>query len=390
MVGSDRPAVHAGRDAAVSVVIPCHSLHRWPQLVAAVDSVRAQSPGPAEIVVAVDHNDDLLERARRELPGVTVLANRYTAGASGNRNTGVTATRTPLVALLDDDARARPGWLAALIAPLWDDSVIGTGGAIEPVWERERPAWFPDEFLWTIVSTAVLPPTPAAIRNVWSASMALRRSGFDAVGGFRTEFGKHGSRPRPEDTDLCLRMSRSTGGRWMYVPGSVVDHCVPEARTTLRYVAGRCYHEGRGKIELARLAGAGDLMIERDYLRRVLPRAVLCGLGLALRGRGAVHAARAGVLTVGAAAAIAGGLLEVGYGGFARLRRLSRVATGAEGNRLPLGLDAARPGPLPRVGGPPEGILSGGRGPGTGTAATGLAGAGSARAVTVDHPGDLT
>ena len=390
MVVSDRPAVHAGCDTTVSVVIPCHSMSRWPQLVAAVESVRAQSPEPAEIVVAVDHNDDLLDRARRELAGVTVLANRYVAGASGNRNTGVTATRTPLVAFLDDDARARPGWLAALIAPLCDDYVIGTGGRVEPLWERERQAWFPDEFLWTVVSTAVLPPTPAAVRNVWSVSMAVRRSGFDAVGGFRTEFGRHGSRPRPEDTDLCLRMSRSTGGRWMYVPGSVVDHHVPEARTMLRYLVGRCYHEGRGKIELARLAGGtGDLMIEREYLRRVLPRAVLRGLGLTLRGRGAEHAARAGVLAIGAAAAIAGGLLEVGYGGLARLRRPGRVATGAEGHRLSTGLDAALPGPEPRVGALPEVVLSGSRPRGAGLAATGLAGAGSTPAV-LDHPEDPT
>jgi hypothetical protein len=320
---------------------------------------------------------------------VTVLANRYAAGGSGNRNTAVTATRTPLVALLDDDARARAGWLAALIAPLRDDSVIGTGGAIEPLWERQRPAWFPDEFLRTIVSTALLPPTPAAMRNVWSASMALRRSCFDAVGGFRTEFGKQGSRPRPEDTDLCLRMSRSTGGRWMYVPESVVDHCVPVARTMLRYVVGRCYHEGRGKIELARLAGGvGDLMIERDYLRRVLPRAVLCGLGLALSGRGAIHAARAGVLTMGVAAAIAGGLLEVAYGGFARLRSPGRLAAGAEDHRVRVGPDAAPPGPVPRVGAQPDVLPSGGRRPDR--AATGLAGAGSAPAAPVDRAGDPT
>jgi GT2 family glycosyltransferase len=366
MVGSDAPVAHADRDSAVSVVIPSHSVLRWPHLVAAVESVRAQSPQPAKIVVAVDHNDELLDRARRELSGATVLANRYAAGASGNRNTGVAATSTPLVALLDDDARARPGWLASLIAPLQDDSVIGTGGAVEPEWERDRPGWFPDELLWTIASTAALPPTPAAMRNVWSASMAVRRSSFDAVGGFRTEFGKHGNRPRPEDTDLCLRMSRATGGRWMYVPGSVVDHCVPEGRTRLRYLMGRCYHEGRGKIELARLCGGSDvLLVERDYLRRVLPRAVLRSLGLARGGGGPPPPARAGVLALGVVAAVIGGLLEIGYGWAAQARRPS----------VPVPVDG-----LPGV------VLPGGRRPAMNLAATGVPGAAPAPAFPAGHP----
>lgn len=333
MAEPDRPAVHPDGELAVSVVIPCHSMQRWHRLAGAVESVRAQTPSPVEIVVVVDHNEALLERVRRELSGVTVLANRYAAGASGNRNTGVAATRTPLVALLDDDARARPGWLAALVAPLRDGSVIGTGGAIAPAWERRRPAWFPDELLWTIVSTEGLPLATSPIRNVWSASMAMRRNGFDAVGGFRTEFGKHGNRPRPEDTDLCLRMSRSTGGRWLYVPGSVVDHCVPPARTRLRYVVGRCYHEGRGKVELARLnRGSADLAVERAYLRRTLPSAVLRNLGLAVRGRGLAHAARAGALALGVAAAAVGALVEIGCG---QLLRACRVTTAPADVALP-------------------------------------------------------
>ena len=300
-------------DNGVSVVIPCHSDERRARLVAAVESVLAQRPAPAEVVVSVDHNDSLLDFAARALPGVTVLANRYDRGVSGNRNTGVQHTTTPLVALMDDDACAEAGWLAGLSAPFDDPSVVGTGGTIVPDWESPRPAWFPDEFLWAVGgSYPGLPDVPAPVRNVWSASMAVRREAFDAVGGFRVGFGKLGDRARPEDTDLCLRMSKATGGHWVFVPGARISHPVPTSRTTLRFFLARCFNEGKGKIELGRLNdGRDSLGSERDYLSRTLPRAVTRGLADAARGRGLSHAARAAVVVAGAAAAGAGGVSEM-------------------------------------------------------------------------------
>ncbi|GII23954.1 glycosyltransferase family 2 protein [Planosporangium mesophilum] len=319
--------------SAVSVVIPCHTERRWPQLVRAVGSVFAQQPRPIEVVVAVDHNETLYERAVRELPGVTVLANRFQRGVSGNRNTGVRHTTTEVVALLDDDAYAHPGWLAGLVAPFADPAVVGTGGAIRPDWERPRPAWFPDEFLWVVGGSYTgMPAETAPIRNVWSASMAVRRDVFDLVDGFRVGFGKVGDRSRPEDTDLCIRMSNATGGRWMYVPGALIDHPVEAARTRLRFFLHRCYQEGRGKVEMARLNDGGEsLGSERSYLTRTLPRAVGRGLADAVRGRGAANAAKAGAVLAGVAAAAVGGVAELVHGQRPeRVRPAVAVNAGAE------------------------------------------------------------
>lgn len=267
-------------EPTVSVIIPCHDERRWPYLVNAVRSVRQQSRQPAEVVVVVDHNEALLNRARAELTGVTVLANQYTRGVSGNRNTGAFHTDTELIALLDDDAVAHEQWLAELLKPFDDPTVVGTGGTILPSWQR-RPDWFPDEFLWAVGGSYTgLPRTTAPIRNVWSASMAVRRSAFEAVDGFRVGFGKLGDRSRPEDTDLCLRMAHATGGHWMYTPDAVIWHPVPAHRSTLGYFLTRCYNEGRGKIEMARLLkNQPSLGTERGYLARTLPRAI--GRGVA-------------------------------------------------------------------------------------------------------------
>jgi len=297
----------------VSVVIPTHDEGRWPYLTGAIRSVLAQQPRPAEIVLVVDHNAALYARARRELDGVTVLRNDFARGVSGNRNTGAFHVTTPLVVFLDDDVTARPGWLVNLIAPLADPAVVGTGGAIEPGWERPRPRWIPEEFLWAYGATYEgMPTTESVVRNVWSASMAVRRDDFLAVGGFNTSFGKIGDRSRPEDTEFCLRLADAHGGHWKYIPSAVIRHPVPPSRLTGRYFLSRCYNEGRGKIAMARLLrGRESLGSERDYLRRTLPRAVGRGVAEAVTGRDPAGGLRAGAVLVGVGAAGVGGVVEL-------------------------------------------------------------------------------
>ena len=296
---------------AVSIVIPTHSEQRWSALVRTVASAKSQQYAPAEIVVVVDHNPALYLRARRDLGGVTVLENLYSQGVSGNRNTGAFHTHTSLIAFLDDDTVAGPGWLGSLVAPFTDPAVIGTGGGINPDYEGKSPRWLPDEFLWAVGgSYAGMPTTTARIRNVWSASMVVRREAFLAVGGFRTGFGKLGSQNRPEDTELCLRMSAHSGGHWMYVPEATIRHSVPASRSTFGFFLRRCYAEGRGKVAMAGLLdGSRSLGSERDYLRS-LPRAVVRNLVAATRGRGAHHALKAGGVLAGVAAAGVGGVIE--------------------------------------------------------------------------------
>jgi GT2 family glycosyltransferase len=316
---------------AVSVVIPCHTERNWDTLVRAVASALGQRPAaPDQVVVVVDHNPALFERARRQLTGVTVLENRFEPGASGNRNTGAWHATTPLLAFLDGDIAADADWLAQIMEPFTDPEVVGTGGAIAAAWSRSRPSWLPDELLWAFgASYTGMPTTTAAVRNVWSASMAVRRDAFISVGGFRDGFGKIGNRNRPEDTDLCLRMSEG-GGRWMYVPDAVVEHDVPSERSTFRFLMRRCYAEGRGKVQMARLLGGSrTLGAERSYLSRTLPRAVLREASGAARVAGPgrrQHAARAGTVVAAVAAAAVGGAVET-VGAARRERRTSEADT---------------------------------------------------------------
>ncbi|HET6481407.1 MAG TPA: glycosyltransferase family 2 protein [Actinoplanes sp.] len=289
-----------------TIVIPTHTEDRWSSLVRTIACAMSQQAAPAEVVVVVDHNPALFHRIERELPGVIVLENAFAKGVSGNRNTGAFHAKTALVAFMDDDITAGPEWLGRLIEPFSDPRVVGTGGGIIPAWEREKaPSWMPEEFLWAVGgSYAGMPTETSPIRNVWSASMVVRRQIFDAVGGFRVGFGKLGDRNRPEDTELCLRMSAYDGGQWMYVPGAMIRHEVPANRSTFPWFVKRCYAEGRGKVQMAGLdqGGSDTLGTERSYLWS-LPKAAVRNLATGRFGK-------AGGIVAGVAAAGWGGVVE--------------------------------------------------------------------------------
>ena len=130
------------------------------------------------------------------------------------------------------------------------------GGRIDPLWSVSRPRWFPVEFGWAVgFSYQGMPEQAQPVRNVWAGNMAIRSSVFEAVGGFREDFGKVGDVARPEDTDLCLRAAGERG-IWLYEPTGTVGHWIPRQRATFRYFTRRCYHEGQGKAALAALDGA--------------------------------------------------------------------------------------------------------------------------------------
>lgn len=294
-------------DLTASVVIACHSERRWPSLLSAITSAQTQDPPPAQVIVAVDHNPALCGRLRAEVEGIEVADHRGVAGASGTRNAGVAIVSSPLAVFLDDDVRAQPGWLRELVAPLSDPDVVGTGGRTLPAWLGRRPRWFPDEFGWVVgASYAGLPTRLAPIRNVWSENMAVRRGAFDAVGGFRPGFGKLGRISRPEDTDLCIRISSTAPAmRWMYVPTAVVDHEVPPERATVAFFLRRCYWEGAGKIELsAHLGKDRELRDERAYVLRTLPRALWRALLAPDLPRALAIVAGVGAAAMGAAAGV--------------------------------------------------------------------------------------
>ena len=298
---------------SVSVVICAYTLHRWAMLEAAVESVLAQTPPAAEVMVIVDHCPDLALRARAAFDGrtVQVLESDGPPGLSGARNCGTRAARGDVVAFLDDDAEATAGWLAAHVARYADDvAVLAVGGHIEPVWESGEPRWFPATFRWVVGCSYEGQPVAAApVRNPIGANMSFRRDVLTAVGGFAVPLGRVGANPRGgEETELSIRAVRLFPDEHVMLdPDAVVRHWVPEQRSTWSYFVRRCWAEGRSKADLRRmLVSAEPLGTERSYVRDTLRRAAVAGLADAFGRRDVGPLLQSAAILVGLSVTVGG------------------------------------------------------------------------------------
>jgi GT2 family glycosyltransferase len=294
-----------GAPGTVSVVVCAYTEDRWDDLVGSVESVRAL-PETTEVVLVVDHCETLLVRSRARWDDVVVVPNSLRRGLSGARNTGVAVSRGDLVAFLDDDATADALWLAHLLAPFADAGVVGVGGHATPRWPAGSDAFYPPEALWVVgCSHRGLPTSTADVRNVIGCSMAFRRDAVVAVGGFSLDTGRVGTVPLGgEETDLCIRIRQADpSARVVLEPRADVSHRVTPSRVTVAYARRRGWGEGLSKAALSRQVGAGDaLSSESDYLRRVVPAALL----RELRQTGRGGAGRAAVLVTVVVATVLG------------------------------------------------------------------------------------
>jgi glycosyltransferase involved in cell wall biosynthesis len=256
-----------------SVVICAYTMDRWDDLNAAVASIRDQTLPAREIIVVVDNNDVLLERAGREIEGVVVVPNSNVRGLCGGRMTGAEFSTAPVIAFLDDDAMADEHWLEELLIPYQDHRVLGVGGYIEPLWRAPCPGWFPIEFNWIIGCTyrGMRVGNGGEVRNMIGANMSVRADVLRESGGFAGQMGRIGggkaSANTCDDTEFCIRVAKMFDGTWIYRPQASVRHVVTPERTTWKYFLHRCRMEGTSKAVLTGLAGTRDgLGSERRYI----------------------------------------------------------------------------------------------------------------------------
>jgi O-antigen biosynthesis protein len=308
---------------AASVVICCYSEKRWDDIVEAVKSLGEQTVAPAEVLLVVDHNPELLRRAVAALDGVRIVPNTHGRGLSGARNTGVDLAGGEIVAFLDDDAAANPEWLAELLGPYADPDVAAVGGKASPVWPSGHgPALLPPELYWIVGCAYTGQPVELAeVRNLMGCTMSFRRDVLRRIGGFAEQIGRTAALPLGcEETELCIRLRQcEPSAKVLLAPTATVRHRVTADRLDWRYLRRRGWAEGLSKAAVARLVGQRyALSTEQSYLRTVIPRALLRAAGAALRGRVADGLAAAGGLLLAVAATGAGYVFGRAFGGFRR------------------------------------------------------------------------
>ena len=240
----------------------------------AVRSVLAGELGAVEVLVIdqSDRPDSALEALATEHPSV-----RYRAveerGLSRARNLGAREARGEIVAFLDDDELAEPGWLAAHVAALAGagTSTVTTGRVL-PGEPEVRDA---------VVPSTVLGMEPELFRGRLSrdvlagGNMAAWRSELVAAGGFDPRLGPGTAWPAAEDNDLGLRLL--DGGHTItYVPAAVVRHRAWRPGRSYQRIR---WHYGLGKggfyAKNARLGSAYGLRRASSDVARRLVRGVV-------------------------------------------------------------------------------------------------------------------
>jgi glycosyltransferase involved in cell wall biosynthesis len=164
----------------VSVVVPHHNDAGLGACLAALGAQRADGI-PFEVIVVDNGSEVLPTEACARFEGVRLLT-EPTPGPGPARSRGAAGARAPVVAFVDADCLADPGWVAAIAAAFEDPGTEVVGGDI-----RIAPA---DPERMTVVEAyeSVFGYRQRLYierdRYAATANMAVRREIFEAVGPF--------------------------------------------------------------------------------------------------------------------------------------------------------------------------------------------------------------
>lgn len=196
-------------------------------------------PGVETVVVDNASTDGSAEMVRAEFPAVRLLADGTNPGYGAAANRGVRACGAGYVLVLNSDTRLRPGALDALREHL-DRSpraALAGPGLLNPDGSPQASCFpFPGTLGWLLENDPVAPLAArvpglrakllrvappreaAAVPWVLGAALAVRRSDFEAVGGFDESYFMYF-----EEVDLCRRLA-AAGRETHFVPAAEVVH----------------------------------------------------------------------------------------------------------------------------------------------------------------------
>jgi glycosyltransferase involved in cell wall biosynthesis len=261
----------------VSVVVPTRGRAAYLEVV--LDSLEAQDLGaPWELLVVDDGSSD----GTRELlsrRGVRSLRQEPARGLNAARNAGIRETAGELVAFTDDDVRAPPGWLRALVeGAARHPEAEAFGGPIRPRFEGPVPRGCGRED--PPLTTLDLGPEDRPAELVWGVNMLVRRAALERIGPFDEDI--HGG----GDEEDWLRRLRAAGGQVTYIAAGGLDHRRAGDDARLRSLVRVAYGRGRAmRAYDARRGAAPDLGGELRVLagcawhtlRRACPQGLVMG-----------------------------------------------------------------------------------------------------------------
>jgi glycosyltransferase involved in cell wall biosynthesis len=263
---------------ALTVVVPTRG--RAAYLEVTLDSLcRQRSRAAHELLVVDDGATDATPEVAERF-GVRLIRHGERHSLNAARNTGIRAARADLIAFVDDDVFAPPGWLDALVeGAARHPEAEAFGGPIRARFEGRTPRACGRED--PPITALDLGPADVEVPMVWGANFAVRRSAIERIG----EFDESLDRSHGDEEDWLLRL-RAAGGRIVYLAEAGLDHRRSAGDSRLGPLARAAYHRGRGARssdarrgqapglgrELRVLAGCGW-----HTVRRACPQGLIMG-----------------------------------------------------------------------------------------------------------------
>ena len=172
---------------------------------------------PADIVVA-----DQSDRGPNEEPNASIRRIRPRPGGLATaQNDAVKATTAPVVAVLDDDCVADPGWIEAIAREFADPNLGFLSGPVLPLGPAEPGTH------GVATRTSMERRRLDACTLPWDTgsgnNFAFRRDWFDRIGGADERLGPGAPGRGGLDMDLFRRLLRA-GAPGVYEPDAVVFH----------------------------------------------------------------------------------------------------------------------------------------------------------------------
>jgi glycosyltransferase involved in cell wall biosynthesis len=230
-------------DLQASVIVPTKG--RPGYLRVALGSLGRQDldRGAYEVIVVDDGPSqatrDVAEQAAGETGAQILYVERAgVPGLNSARNTGIAVAGAALIALVDDDVEAPPGWLRELVEGARRNSqACAFGGPIELRLEgsrlrmcgREQPP----------ITTLDGGPSDREIELVWGANMAFDREALRLAGDFDPGV------PYGFDEDMWERRLRNAGGQIFYIASAGLVHRRDRKDARLRALVRESYRRGR-------------------------------------------------------------------------------------------------------------------------------------------------
>lgn len=189
-------------------------------------------------------------------------------GLSAAKNCGIREAKGDQIVYVDDDALVDSNYLSDYVEYFAEHpDVMALGGPIEPLYETAEPDWmtpYTKALLTAWMNYGNQPREYPKGRYPGGGNAAYRKEVFTKVGLFNTELGRKGNLLlAAEEKDIFDKM-RTQGLKFMYIPGPVLHHCIPQAKLEEDYF-------NRVTVQIGKSERARTLAISRKkYVERLI------------------------------------------------------------------------------------------------------------------------